>query len=276
MNDKEILKAEKKNQRLNKRNEKAEKKRLEEINHDIIHEEKEEKMAPIRQKYRELNEAPKRSVLEEIGNSVTHGVGAIFAIIALILMIQKSDTPLKLASGIIYGVCMIFMMTMSSLYHAFPYGSTVKRLWRRFDYTSIYLLIGGTFAPLLLVEWQEIYNYNNFYSNYMGIIVFIVQWVLIATGITLVCIFGPGRIKWVNFPLYFAIGWSGLMFVPGWLWLDNSNYSLFFMILGGGIIYTLGMIPFAMNKVKAAHFIWHFFVLFGALVQFLGIYLFVF
>ena len=91
MNDKEILKAEKKNQRLNKRNEKAEKKRLEEINHDIIHEEKEEKMAPIRQKYRELNEAPKRSVLEEIGNSVTHGVGAIFAIIALILMIQKEN-----------------------------------------------------------------------------------------------------------------------------------------------------------------------------------------
>ena len=89
MNDKELLKAERKNQKLNKKNEKLERKRLEKINHDIIHEEKEERLAPIRKRNRELNEAPKRSVLEEIGNSITHGVGTIFAIVALILMILK-------------------------------------------------------------------------------------------------------------------------------------------------------------------------------------------
>ncbi len=275
MNDKELRKIEKKNQKLNEKNRKIEEKRITEIEDDIKREEDEIRKAPIREKNRILNEPPKRSVLEEVGNSVTHGVGALFAIAALILLIIKSDTPFELASGIIYGICMLFTMSMSSLYHAFPYGSRVKRLWRRFDYTSIYLLIGGTFAPLLLVEWNRIYAYDNFFSNYMGIIIFIIQWVAIITGITLVSVFGPGRIKWLNFPLYFSIGWSGVLFIPGWLWLENSNLPLFFMILGGGLAYTLGMIPFAM-KSKASHFIWHFFVLIGAIVQFLGIYLFVY
>lgn len=276
MDDKDFLKEEKKNQKLNKKNEKIESKRLDDIEKEIKHEEKEIRLAPIKKRNKELNEAPKRTMLEEIGNSITHGVGAILAVVALILLILKSDTPLKLTASIIYGACMIFMMSMSSLYHAFKHGSTVKRIWRRFDYTSIYLLIGGTFAPLLLVEWKDIYNYNNFFSNYLNYIIFIFQWVIIITGITLVCVFGPGRIKWLNFPLYFSIGWSGIMFIPGWLFLDNPNKPLFFMILGGGIVYTLGMIPFAMKNIKSAHFIWHFFVLFGAIVQFLGIYLFIY
>ena len=94
------------------------------------------------------NEAPKRRVIEEIGNSITHGIGALVAILLLILMIVNSNTNVKLISGIIYGSCMIMQMAFSSMYHAFKYGSRVKRIFRRFDYSSIYLLLGGTFTPL--------------------------------------------------------------------------------------------------------------------------------
>ena len=206
-----------------------------------------------------LNNVPERKVLEEIGNSITHGVGAGLAILMFILMILKSDTTLKVVASIVYGVSMIIMMSMSSLYHAFGQKSKVKRLFRRFDYSSIYLLIGGTYAPILLL----------LLGNTLGITVFIVQWILIIIGITFVSIFGPGRLRILHYTLYFFIGWGGAMFVP---LFNGENNGLCFWIVLGGIIYTLGMIPFCIKKSNCAHFIWHFFVLFGCITQWIGIY----
>ena len=225
--------------------------------------EKKERKCEKKMRIRELNQPPHLSVLEEIGNAVTHGVGAILAIVGLVLMLLKSDTLTKALASWVYGLSMFLMMIMSCLYHSFSYGSTVKRIFRRFDYSSIYLLIGGTFAPLLLVYCDDI----------LGIVWFIIQWVLIITGITMVGVFGPGRLKWLHFPLYFILGWSGLYFVPSMI---QSNLSLFIGILMGGLVYTLGMIPFCLCGVKSAHFIWHFFVLAGAIIHFFAIYMFVF
>lgn len=268
--NKASLKKEKKIQKMNhsyealeEKEEKKKQKKEVKLKKDIEKEPKRLEKQAKKEKYQKLNEPPKRSLLEEIGNAVTHGVGAILAIVALVLLLLKSDTGLKITASIVYGFSMTFMMTMSCLYHSFKTGSKVKRLWRRFDYTSIYLLIGGTFAPLFLVYW----------GNTLGIVLFAIQWALIITGVTMVCIFGPGRVRWLNFTLYFAIGWSGIMFIPDFI---QHNLPLFWMILGGGLVYTLGMIPFAMRKIKCTHFIWHFFVLMGAIVQFLGILLFVY
>ena len=97
-----------------------------------------------RQRIRELNEPPKLSVLEEVLNSVVHGIGALLAIVGFVLLLLKSNTGLKIMATCFYGISLILLMLMSCLYHAFRSGSTVKRIWRRFDYTSIYLLIGGT------------------------------------------------------------------------------------------------------------------------------------
>ena len=100
-----------------------------------------------------LNEPPKRSLLEEIGNAVTHGVGALFAIAGLVLLLLKVTTGTGLFCALVYGFCLLMMFLMSCLYHSFRWGSKVKRLWRRFDYISIYLLIGGTFTPMWLQYW---------------------------------------------------------------------------------------------------------------------------
>ncbi len=260
---KEQLEIEKKNQKLNKKNDKVEAKAWKKIKKAEekapLIEQKEVRKAEIRKK----NEPPKRPVLEEVGNAITHGLGAIFAIVALVLMLLKSDTGWKIAASVVYGLSIFFMMLMSCLYHSFKGGSTVKRLWRRFDYSSIYLLIGGTFAPLFLV----------YLGNTLGIVLFAIQWTLVITGITFVCIFGPGRLRWLHYTLYFVIGWSGLVFIPHFI---KYNLNLLWMILAGGVVYTLGMIPFAKKNVKSAHFIWHFFVLAGAIVQYIGILLFVY
>lgn len=205
---------------------------------------------------------PKRGVLEEIGNAVTHGIGSIFAIIALILMLKYSNTNTKILSTIIYFFGLFIMFTMSCLYHSFRYGSCVKRIFRRFDYSSIYLLIGATFVPLLLV----------YIGGTFGIIFFIIQWIIIITGVTLIGVFGPGKIRPLHITLYIVLGWSGLIIIPQMI---KNDISLFYYILGGGLIYTIGIIPFALKK-KAAHFIWHFFVLLGAIVQWIGIFLYVY
>ena len=229
-----------------------------EDNKEIKKENKEKR----KQLIRELNEPPRLTVLEEVGNAVTHGVGAALAVIGFIFLMLKSDTGLKVIAACIYGMSLFFLMLMSCLYHSFKSGSGVKRLWRRFDYCSIYLLIGGTFAALYLVYW----------GNTLGIVLCIIQWSLIILGIVMVSVFGPGRLRWLHFTLYFVIGWSGLIFIPGWI---KNDMPLLWMILIGGVIYTVGMVPFVREK-KYDHFIWHFFVLIGAILHWIGIYLYVY
>ena len=148
-------------------------------------EEKKEAKRAKRQHYKELNEPPKLTVLEEVGNAVTHGIGAGLAIAGFVLLLLKSDTGLKVMASCFYGISLILMFLMSCLYHSYKSGLAVKRLWRRFDYSSIYLLIGGTFAPLYLVYW----------GNVLGIVLFCVQWALIIAGITIICVFGTGQVQ---------------------------------------------------------------------------------
>ena len=201
---------------------------------------------------------PKRSLLEEIGNAVTHGAGAAFAVVAIVLMMIKQNSAAELVGALIYSVGLFVLFCISSLYHAFPYGSRVKRLFRRFDYSSIYLLIGATFAPILLA----------YIGGVKGLIFFIIQWILIAAGITFIGVFGPGKLKFIHFPLYIILGWSGLILLPEML---AENLPFFIYIITGGIVYSLGIIPFAI-KAKISHFVWHFFVLGGAVLQWIGIY----
>lgn len=202
---------------------------------------------------------PKRPVLEEVGNAVTHGLGSIFAVVVYILMLLSADRLVEYVSATVYFVGMFFMFTMSCLYHAFAHGSAVKRLFRRFDYTGVYLLIGATFAPPLLC----------FIGGSFGTVFSIVQWAVIILGITLIAVFGPTKLRKLHLPLYVILGWSALLLLPR---LIAGSFPLAMWILGGGVAYTVGIIPFLM-KSKVSHFIWHFFVLAGAVIQWIGIYL---
>lgn len=205
---------------------------------------------------------PKRDLLEEVGNAVTHGLGALFSVVAYLLMLFASNGVTDVIAASIYSFGLFTAFTMSCLYHAFRHGSAVKRLFRRFDYCSIYLLIGATFAPLLLCYVGGIYGFTFLTA----------QWAVIATGITFIGIFGPTRLRPLHIALYLILGWSALLFMP---LMIAKNIHFFLFILAGGIVYTLGIIPFAI-KSKSAHFIWHIFVLAGAIVQWLGIYLYLY
>lgn len=214
--------------------------------------------AKRRAKVRALNEPPHLSIGEEVFNAASHGAGALLAVAATVLMLLRSDTGARVMASCFYGISMMGMMLMSGIYHAMPTGSKAKRVLRRFDYTSIYLLIGGTFAPILLV----------YVGGRLGVTLFCVQWGVILAGVSLIMIFGPGRWRALHFTLYFVLGWSGIIMLPEFY--ANARELLWY-ILGGGLVYTLGMIPFARQR-KYDHCVWHLFVLAAAALHWMGIY----
>lgn len=197
---------------------------------------------------------------EEIGNSISHGIGCLLGIVALVLLLIKSDTGIEYLASIIFGVSMIMLYLSSCLFHSFKNGTTVKRIFQRFDHLSIYLLIGGTFAPILLclASWPR------------GIIFFTIQWILIIAGVVLKAI-NTKKYHVLHIILYLAIGWSGLLFLGE---LMDVSLTLFWLILGGGIVYSVGIL-FYISTWKFAHFVWHFFCIAGTLLHFLGIYLYI-
>ncbi len=199
---------------------------------------------------------------EEIGNSITHGVGVIFAISSLVLMLFKANTTKEYISVIIFNFGFLMLYLSSCLYHSFKQGSKVKKVFRVFDHTCIYILIGSTYAPILMLV----------IGGLTGLIFFIVQWLIILTAIML-RIFAPSKSTLLQTILSVVLGWSGLIFL-----VDMYHFSnmLFYMILFGGISYSLGIIFYALgHKIKYGHFIWHFFVLGGTILHFIGIYLYI-
>ena len=99
------------------------------------------------------NEPPVRTRGEEIFNAVSHGVGGALAVAGMVLLLLRSHTGLAVMASCFYGISMVVMMFASGLYHALPTGSRAKRVCRRFDYTSIYLLIGESTVGYFLAAF---------------------------------------------------------------------------------------------------------------------------
>lgn len=200
---------------------------------------------------------PKRALTEEVGNAISHGIGAALSIAALVIMLLRSHTAAARVGATVYFFGLFSMFLSSCLYHALGYGTAAKRVLRRFDYGSVYLLIGATFFPLLL----------NFVGGHFGAVLIFCQWAIIVTAIVLVAVFGPERFYMLHIGFYLVLGWSGLLLLPR-LVSEAPGFSSY--VFGGGLIYTLGVIPCAM-KGRGAHFVWHLFVLLGAMVQWGGV-----
>ncbi|MFA5471664.1 MAG: hemolysin III family protein [Acholeplasmataceae bacterium] len=213
----------------------------------------------------------RQTVGEEIANAISHGVMAIFGVVAMILLIVKSDTNLEVIAAIIFGFGMVNLYTMSTIYHAL-FHPTAKNVFQRFDHLSIYILIGATFAPalLLLPSLQEPLFGTSGLG--MGPLLFIVQWMLIAIGVIFKSIWIKKFMRLHVF-LYLAMGWSALIFIRQ---LFAFQQGAFWFLVFGGIAYSVGVIFYAQPKRKFFHFIWHLFTAAGTILQFFAIYLYLY
>jgi hemolysin III len=197
-------------------------------------------------------------------NSISHLVGAALALIALgallTVSIQTRD-PWVISSFSVFGISMVLLYTMSTLYHSFsPPG--LKRIFKIFDHVSIYLLIAGTYTPYMLITQRE--------GN--GWLIMGIVWTLAVAGI-LSEIFLSGRaIKIGQMVIYLGMGWA-CSFDFASLKMALPEVGILWLTIGG-LAYTIGVVFYIldkMDKLTHAHGIWHFFVLAGTISHFISI-----
>lgn len=204
-----------------------------------------------------------QTAFEERLNAATHAIGAVFGFAAVILLTvydtQKTDW--SLFSVIVYGLSIIVLFTASTLYHSVK-DQNKKHLFRIVDHISIYLLIAGTYTPVLLITLHDSLGWPLFY----------VVWGIAAFGVVLKLFF-TGRFELFSTLLYLVMGWLIVFdFANLSAKIDSNGILLFF---AGGLAYTIGIIFYAFKRIPYNHVIWHLFVLAGALFHFLMIFFYV-
>ena len=194
---------------------------------------------------------------ELIADGVVHGVGLVFALIgvtALIFYATVWASAGQLVAAWIYGAGLVATLSISFMYNLWPVSHT--KVWlRRFDHSSIFILIAATYTPFLQRGWADPFLF--------GMLVFI--WSIAAAGVFIKC-FYPGRFDRLAILLYLAMGWSGVFAAESLL--TELSVTTMSLILIGGIIYSLGVIFHVWEKLRYQNAIWHGFVVTAAAVHY--------
>ncbi|APY09888.1 hemolysin III family protein [Seonamhaeicola sp. S2-3] len=204
-----------------------------------------------------------QSLFEEKLNATTHAFGALFGVVALVLLIlfDTHKTNFSLGSVIVYGISIIVLFTASTLYHSVK-NEKLKHYYRIVDHISIYLLIAGTYTPVLLITLNDS----------LGWMLFYIVWGIAAFGIILKLFF-TGRFEVFSTLLYLLMGWLIVFDFSNFSKLVSSDAVL--LLFAGGLAYTGGVIFYAIEKIPFNHVIWHLFVLVGAICHFFMIFFYI-
>ncbi|MCK5443560.1 MAG: hemolysin III family protein [Maribacter sp.] len=197
---------------------------------------------------------------EEKLNAISHSVGIVLGVCGLCLLLINNThkTVYTSLSIVIYSISLISMFTVSTLYHAVS-KTNLKHKLRVLDHINIYLLIAGTYTPLALITLEQ--------SN--GWIIFYCVWGIAGIG-TILKLFFTGKFEVVSLLLYLAMGWIIVMDFENLL--TNTSDLGINLLFSGGAFYTLGILFYAWKKIPHNHFIWHLFVLGGAICHWFFIY----
>lgn len=198
---------------------------------------------------------------EEIFNGVSHGVGAVLAIAGTAVLIVLSaigGSGVALAASIIYGISLIVLYTMSTVYHAVQH-ERAKEILRIFDHTSIYLLIAGSYTPFCLIALQ---------GNAKGLAVVVAVWLCAFVGMGMNAV-DLKKTEKLGTVLYVIMGWS-IVAVFGDI-VAALPAPAFWLLLAGGLSYTGGLVFYGLKKIRYMHSIWHLFVLAGSVLHYICI-----
>ena len=203
---------------------------------------------------------PRYSLGEEIFSSVSHGVSALIAVAALVLLLVFCEkSPLKVASVSIYGGSMILLYAISCIYHGLALNRA-KIVFRSLDHCTIFLLIAGTYTPITLVCLDGI----------QGWVMFCAVWAAAIVGVVLNAI-SVERFKVLSMICYLCMGWV-VVFAMKTLRQNVSGLG-FWCLLWGGILYTAGAVLYGLGKkVPYVHSTFHLFVLAGSVLHAICVY----
>lgn len=204
-----------------------------------------------------------QSDFEERLNAMSHGLGALLGICAIVLLIvyDTSKTVYSLFSVLVYGISIFILFTASTLYHSVK-SERKRHVFRIIDHISIYFLIAGTYTPVLLIALEQS----------LGWILFFTVWGIAVFGVVLK-LFYTGRFEIFSTLLYLLMGWLIVLDFYNLSEFIGSNGVLLFF--AGGLSYTIGIIFYAIRMIPYNHVIWHLFVLAGAVCHFFMIFFYV-
>ena len=214
---------------------------------------------------KEKIDIPKYTLSEELFSAISHGIGSLLSVAALVLCVvfsAKHHNAYAVVSSVIYGSMSIILYTMSTLYHSFKVNNA-KRVFRIIDHCSIYLLIAGTYTPYVLVALPKALGWTIF-----GII-----WGCTVLGIVLNSI-DLKKFKVFSMILYLVMGWL-IIFSFDELYAAIDIGGIYLTIAAGSL-YTIGAIFYGFGKkIKYMHSIFHLFVLAASICFFFAIFLYI-
>lgn len=201
---------------------------------------------------------------EEIAHALTHGVGIVLGLVGTVVLVgaaAERGGARDVVGCSVYGATLVLLYTASTLYHSIP-RPRARRVLQILDHAGIYLLIAGTYTPVALSKLP----------GPVGWILLAGQWLAATLGIVLHTVLGR-RFRPFELALYPLMGWSVLfVFVPLSRTLEAGGWWL---LLAGGLAYTLGMAFYGLKRVAYAHAVWHLFVLAGSVLQYLAVLLYI-
>jgi hemolysin III len=201
-----------------------------------------------------------KAAKEELVNAITHGLGALLAIAALVLLVVFASiygNVWHIVSFSIFGATLVILYFSSTLYHSFR-NERVKILFRKFDHISIFLLIAGTYTPFCLAVL----------NGWIGWTIFGIVWGCSLIGIVVKAFF-TGQKEVLSTIMYIVMGWI-IVFAIKPLY-DSVSATTFALLICGGLSYTAGTFFFLNQKIKYNHGIWHLFVLGGSVLHFFSV-----
>lgn len=199
--------------------------------------------------------------LEEWFNTVSHGITAAVAVGGLVVLIVfgvQSNKDWSLFSALVYGSSLVLLYTFSALYHGLR-NKKAKHLFNILDHCGIYLLIAGTYTPVILIS----------IGGLTGWVFFGIQWGMALCGI-LLKIFYTGKYNLISTFIYAFMGWIIAFKIE--LVKAVLEPTAYCLLLSGGISYSVGIVFYLLDyRMKLAHFIWHLFVMAGSILHFIMI-----
>ncbi|MHC9536377.1 PAQR family membrane homeostasis protein TrhA [Dellaglioa sp. BT-FLS60] len=208
----------------------------------------------------EQNYSRRYLILNEVLNAVTHGIGFGLSIAGLIVLIIKGThdgSALEITSYAIYGSSLVLLYLTSTLFHSLIF-TRARTVFQIFDHSSIYILIAGTYTPYCLIA----------VGGALGWTLFGIIWVMTILGIIYKSIW-LGHFKTISTIIYLIMGWLCLsaMF-PLYASLGVTG---FWLLVSGGLAFTIGAGIYSINGVKYLHVVWHLFVMLGTGLMFFSI-----
>ena len=205
----------------------------------------------------ETKSTVKYDFAEEVANAISHGVGGVLSLAAIVLLVTRAvwyapeEYKISVIVGCaVFGASLFVLYLSSTLYHALQHTSG-KDLLLILDHVAIYILIAGSYTFFCLAALR----------GPAGFRLLIEIWALAALGITLFMRFGKKKLGWISLMIYLVMGWLAVTELSAFMKLPTPE---FYLIFAGGLAYSVGSVFYAMQHYRWMHFVWHLFVMAGS------------